>query len=414
MTDRRTVKIRHLGHKGHGAAEIDGVLAYFPYTLPDEQIQVSKRSDGGWHIEGIVVESPSRQKPVCAHFGACGGCMLQHLKTADYLDWKRTALKETLAQRGFTDVPIDPIFEIPQRSRRRLVLTAEKRKGLLRLGLSRYRSRAVEDISECPVALPEIEALFPGLRAILDAGLGSAGTARVTVNQTDTGADVLVEAQRTAALDQRRASALAQTAAQTNVARLTWNDELIFQRDAPQISVGSAAVVPPAGAFLQASKQVQDFLIDRVSSALNDASAVIDLFCGIGTFSLPLTSVKSVLALDSHGDMIEALNVAAKSIGASDRLAAQRRDLLRRPLQAEEMKKFDAAVLDPPRAGASAQMEQLSRSGLSKIVYVSCNPATFARDARILVNAGFQMGTVQPIDQFLWSPHTELVAEFIR
>ncbi|MCG8405154.1 MAG: hypothetical protein MI923_08165, partial [Phycisphaerales bacterium] len=303
---------------------------------------------------------------------------------------------------------IDPIFEIPPRSRRRLVLTAEKRKSALRLGFNRYRSRAVEDISECPVALPEIEALFPGLRALLNAGLGSTGAARVTVNQTDTGADVLVEVQRRAALDQKRASALAQSAGQAKIARLTWNDELIFQRYAPQISIGSATVVPPPGAFLQATKEAQDFLIGRVSGALNDASGVIDLFCGIGTFSLPLTGVKSVLALDSHEGMVGALNAAAKSIGASDRLTAQRRDLFRRPLQAEEMKKFDAAILDPPRAGASAQTEQLSRSGLSKIVYVSCNPATFARDARILVNAGFHMGTVQPIDQFLWSPHTEL------
>ena len=410
MADQRTFLIDSLAHKGDGLAHDGDQPVYLPYVLPGERVVASQDAKGQWHVDDILEASPARVAPVCRHFGKCGGCALQHLRTEDYLAWKQRALETTLHQRGFDRVELASIVQIPPASRRRLTLTARKHKSGVALGFQKSRSHDIEDLSECPVALPIFAQTFPVLRDMLGESLSRKGQARLVMNATDIGLDVAVSTQKSAPLKPQTVAQLAEKCAANKLARLTWDEDLIYQSQAPTLKVDGLSVSPPPGAFLQASEQAQNTLIDFVVQAASGAKKVVDLFCGVGTFALPLSNASQVSAFDAAGSMIEALRQAADQAGIGNRLVAERRDLYRRPLQSAEFKPFNVAVLDPPRNGALEQSKQMAASKLEKIIYVSCNPATFARDARELVNGGFNLKRVVPIDQFLWSPHSELVA----
>ncbi len=414
MPDRRCVTVELLGHKGDGVATIDGEAYYLPQTLPGERVLVQRRGKSDWVVESVKTPSPARSTSLCRHFGRCGGCALQHMAQPEYLTWKTEILRSTLAQRGFDHVKIDKIFQIPPHARRRVVLSAVKTASKTVLGFQQRKSHQIEDVSECPVAVEEIEHTLDAVREMLAIALRVRQTARVTINATQSGCDVLITSQGVPELDGKTAGVLAGRAAQHKLARLTWGDDLIYQREPPRIAIRSYDVSPPPGGFLQASEEAQDFLIDRVIERANNAQQAVDLFCGLGTFALPLASACKVRAFDADRYLIDALTTAAKKAGLADRITSEARDLYRRPLQAQELRAIDLVILDPPRAGAKAQIEQLAISSVSRVIYVSCNPATFARDARILVNEGFHLDTVHPVDQFLWSPHTELIAELYR
>ena len=410
MADQRTFLIESLAHKGDGLAHDGEQPVYFPYVLPGEKVVACQNAKGHWQVDHIVEQSPARVDPPCRHFGACGGCALQHMGTQDYLAWKQASLETTLQQAGFDQVNLAPIVPVPPASRRRLTLSARRQKSGVILGFQKSRSHDIEDISECPVALPEFTNALPVLRDMLTVGLSPKGQARLVINALATGLDVDIAAQKSARIKPQAVAQLAQMCATHKLARLTWDEDLIYQSQAPHLTVSGYGVSPPPGAFLQASEHAQNMLIDFVVQAADGAKKAVDLFCGIGTFALPLSKTSQVTAFDAAGGMIYALRQAADQAGIGNRLMAERRDLYRRPLQSSEFKPFDMAVLDPPRNGALEQSKQLAQSGLNKVVYVSCNPATFARDARELVNQGFRMTRIVPIDQFLWSPHIELVA----
>ena len=410
MPDQRTFLIDSLAHKGDGVARDVDQPVYLPYALPGERVAASQDSKGQWRVEEVLEASPARIAPVCRHFGSCGGCALQHLNAEDYLAWKLQALETTLHQRGLDNVDLAPIVQVPPGSRRRLTLTARKHKSGVALGFQKSRSHDIEDLSECLVALPVFAQTFPVLRDMLDVSLSRKGQARLVINGTDIGLDVEVSTQKSAPLKPQTVAQLAEMCAANKLARLTWDEDLIYQSQTPYIKVGDLTVSPPPGAFLQASEQAQNKLIEFVVEAASGAKKAVDLFCGVGTFALPLSHSSQVTAFDAAGSMIDALRQAADQAGIGNRLVAERRDLYRRPLQASEFKPFDVAVLDPPRNGALEQSKQLAQSGVTKVVYVSCNPATFARDAREMVNEGFRLMRIVPIDQFLWSPHIELVA----
>lgn len=414
MTDTRKVTIDSLGHKGDGSATVDGKPYYFPGVLPGEEVSIVPNNSVGWQLSEIVSKSERRQTPTCVHFGICGGCSMQHMKQSDYIDWKRNGLLETLAQRGFDDIAVGPMTATQPNSRRRVVLSARVKQNKSVLGFKRYRSNDIEPITECPIALPEIERLLPHIKSLINVAGGASLEARITVNVTSTGSDVLVEPEKLRDLDVKSTARLAKGAASAKLARLSWGDDTIYQKRPPVVSFDGFDVAVPPGAFLQATEEVQNFLIESVVSNAQGAKKILDLFCGIGTFSLPLSKVGSVVAADSLGPQVDALNDARNKAGIGDKVIAQRRDLFRRPFQESELKKFDTVVMDPPRTGALDQSDQLARSTVKKIIYISCNPATFARDARVLVNGGFKLGHISPIDQFLWSPHTELCAVFDR
>jgi 23S rRNA (uracil1939-C5)-methyltransferase len=352
----------------------------------------------------------ARAQPACPHFGLCGGCAVQHVAHAEYLAWKRQGVVAALAQRGFADVAVDPVVAVPPGTRRRASFKARRAGEAVLLGFYERDSHAVVDIGKCPVLVPALENLLPRLRRELVRLLRSGETAELHITAVGTAIDVALKLKR--ARDAALLTGLAMFGSAIGAARLTWNGELVGQIEAPTLAVGRFQVPLPPEAFLQPTAEGEGILQSLVVEGVGDAKRIADLFAGAGTFALRLADKRDVHAADSEGGMIAALASAARAGRA--RVTTETRDLFRRPLLPGELERFDAVVIDPPRPGAKTQAEMLGRSAVPRIVYVSCNPASFARDARILVDGGYKFDRVRPIDQFVWSPHTELVACFGR
>jgi 23S rRNA (uracil1939-C5)-methyltransferase len=300
---------------------------------------------------------------------------------------------------------------VPPGSRRRAVLTCKRAGEKITLGYHGRRSHALFDLEECPVLMPSIVAGLPGLRAI--GGLLPAGETRFTLLATPAGLDVSVEG-KFRNRDAKAAAAIARIAAEHSFARITLAGETIVERASPVLQTSGIDVVPPPGAFVQAVAQTEDALANAVLERIGRPKRAADLFCGLGTFALAVARRSRVSAFDSDQAAIAALQMAVRHATGLKPVETRARDLFREPLSPRELAQFDGVVLDPPRAGAKAQCEALARSEVPGIVYVSCDPATLARDARTLVDAGYRLGQVVPIDQFLFSAHVELVAAFAR
>jgi 23S rRNA (uracil1939-C5)-methyltransferase len=327
-----------------------------------------------------------------------------------YAQWKRGILLAAFRQRGL-EPEVLAMRRIVPGSRRRAVLTARYAHGETVLGYHQRRSACVFAIAECPVLVPAIVAELDGLRAI--AATLAASEARITVLATPRGLDVAV-ADASGRGDGPTLAALARLAAQHAIARLVRNGELIAERARPELMLGSVAVVPPPGVFVQAVAAAEAAMVEEVLDGVGTARRMLDLFAGIGTFTLALARRAGVLAVDAEADALAALSAAANGARGLKPIATVRRDLMRVPLTAEELDTFECAVLNPPRAGALAQVRQIASARVARVIYVSCNPATLARDARILVDAGFALERVLPIDQFLYSAQLEAVATFRR
>lgn len=409
------VEIATLGAQGDGVAEIDGRQVFVPYALPGDRVRV--RIDGERNgvmqgrLETLLRAGPDRVTPVCAHFGACGGCLLQHVDMAAYRHWKAGLIGTALARRGLGHVAVGELVATPPAGRRRAQFAALRRRTDVVLGFNERRGRRVVDLDECHVLRPAIVALLPPLRHLL-ADLLSAGDAiDVHVTETDTGLDLWLQSDKPLGLAGHEA--LGGFAEAQDVARLCWGArtaEPVVVRRTPTVTLAGTSVAIPPGAFLQASAAGQAVLCDAVGAALADRQRVLDLFCGCGTLTFAAPAAAQVMAVDADAAMVDALTAAARGRP----IDAARRDLQRRPFSVSELAGFDAVVFDPPRAGARQQAEAIARSAVPIVVAVSCNPATFARDARILVDGGYRLGAVTPIDQFLWSHHLELLAVFSR
>jgi 23S rRNA (uracil1939-C5)-methyltransferase len=401
------VEIVRLGAQGDGIAETpDGRPRFVPFALPGERVRVIDDE----MVEIVAPASPDRRAPICRHFGTCGGCVAQHMSEDLYADWKRGIVVEAFRQRGLAP-NIAPLLRVPPGSRRRAVLTCKRAGESITLGYHGRRSHALFDLEECPVLMPSIVAGLPGLRAI--AGLLPAGETRFTVLATRAGLDVSVEG-KFPSPNARAATAFANIAAQHGFARITIADETIVERASPVLRTSGIDVVPPPDAFVQAVAQAEDALANAVLDRIGRPKRAADLFCGIGTFALAVARRSRVSAFDSDQAAVAALQMAVRHATGLKPVEARVRDLFREPLSPRELAPFDGVALDPPRAGAKAQCEALARSEVPGIVYVSCDPATLARDARALVDAGYRLGQVVPIDQFLFSAHVELVAAFTR
>lgn len=424
---RATLAIESLGAQGDGIGRLDGRAVYVPTTVPGDQVEVTIEGPKGEGLAGrlvtVLAPGPGRTAAPCRHFGDCGGCAVQHLDAAAYRGWKSALLPAALARRGFADPPLRPLIAIAPGTRRRAVMSAQRRDGRTRLGFHARARHRIVDLAECPILVPALAALLAPLRAVLDRVLPAGGSAEILAAQTDSGCDLLIAGAAAPALDGRQA--LAAFAEAEDVARISWTPaagavpEPIVLRRAPVVRFGGVPVVPPPGPFLQPSLEGEAALLGAVREAAGVAGhadrRVADLFAGCGTFSLPLAAAGArVHAVDGSAPAIEALLAAARAGGLGLRVEAERRDLESRPLLPAELAAYDAVVFDPPRAGARAQSEAIARSTLPRAVAVSCNPATFARDARILVDGGFGIDWIQPVDQFPWTGHLELVAAFSR
>lgn len=410
--------IDRLGTEGIGLARVNNHWIGVPDTLPGETVRIL--SHGGKHPATLIerlTDSPDRIAPACPHFGTCGGCRLQHLAPAPYAAFKHRLVCDALSRALLPTASVAPITVSPPGSRRRAGFSATKRKGVVTLGFHGRASHDLFDLGQCPVLDPAITGILPALRGFLTQHLPGGTGGDVTVTATDTGLDVgLVwpEAPDLALLE-----TMARFAHEAGLARLWWQTPTgqpvpAAQRTAPQIRFGTTIVDIPCGPFLQATPMGEATLIAHVRAIVGDARRVADLYAGCGTFALALAEQgRTIHAVETDPTALAALKQAAHRAGFGA-ITIEKRDLEHRPLVPDELKSFDCVILDPPRAGAKPTIDALVIAQVARIAYVSCNPASFARDAATLVAGGYHLAAVWPVDQFLWSSHVELVARFDR
>jgi len=384
------LRIARLGARGEGVADSTAGAVYVPYALPGEIVEVEPwpaHADRR-HLTKVEVASAERIAPVCGHFGVCGGCALQHVAGARYREWKRGLVVAALARAG-VDAPVDDLIDAHGEGRRRAVFHARRNsRDVLEVGFAALKAHHVVPIDRCPVLAPALSGALPTARDIAEVLASTRKPLDIQVTAADAG------------LERR------------NLVRLTRHGEIVAQRTPPVLTIGRAEVVLPPGAFLQATTAGEAVLARLVALHCRDAKAVADLFCGVGPFALRLAERARVTAIDSDPDALAALRRAAAGTARLKPVTAQQRDLFRYPLGRSELKGFEAVVFDPPRQGAQAQARELAASGVPSVTAVSCDPASFARDARILLEGDFRLVRVIPVDQFLFSAHVELVAHF--
>jgi len=414
------VPVTAIGAQGDGIASLDGQKIFIPGGLPGDTAtvrEVGAAGKKGPRFSTVVTEKGTgHQQPPCAHFGACGGCSLQHMTPTVYQDWMAGRLLDPLGQHGLKVQTVLPPVLSPPASRRRLSLRARRLKASVVLGLNSSRTHQIVDLADCPVAAPDLVAIFGPLRAVLADVLPAGKQVGIALTATETGLDIRIDGD--VMLDLAAREALAGFADAHDIAALHWRDsdflDPIAVRRTPHLRFGGVEVTPPPGAFIQATAAGEAALTHAVLEGTKGATAVADLFAGIGTFTFPLAAHAAVTAAEGARTALDALTAASRRAGGLKAVTPVHRDLFRRPMLASELKTFDAVVIDPPRAGAEAQMQELAKSDVASITAISCNPATFARDARILVDGGYRLETIQAVDQFLWSPHLELAAQFRR
>ncbi len=407
--------IDRLGHHGDGiamAGEGAGKLVpvYARGCLPGEEVEGDLVKDTLTNIR-ILTPSPNRVKPPCSHARSCGGCLMQHASDGFVAEWKQGIVVGALAAQSLS-ATFRPMAISPAQSRRRATLSARKTKGGVLMGFHARASDTLVPVPNCQLLHPDLMASFPALEALVKLGGSRTVEVQLTVTRSLAGADVAVTGGKP--LDAPMQMEMARLCEAHKIARLTWNGETVALRAAPVQRFGRALVAPPPGAFLQATAEGEAALLQAVALAIGSARKVVDLFAGAGTFSIPLAERAEVHAVEGEAAMIAALEKGARNAEGLKRLTTETRDLFRRPLEPDEFKGVDAVVIDPPRAGAEAQVAVLAKTAVPVIAYVSCNPATFARDARVLVEAGYRLDWVQVVDQFRWSAHVELAARFSR
>lgn len=405
-----TLTIARLGHLGDGIAETAAGPVFVPFTLPGEVVEGEIDGDR-LAAPKVVTPSALRVKAPCPHFRTCGGCALQHAADGFVAEWKAGIVAGALKGQGL-EARVLPTLTSGASTRRRATLAGRRTKKGALVGFHARASDLVVAVPDCRLLTPALMAAMPGLEELVKLAASRKGEVALAVTATEAGLDVDVSDAKEITPQDRMA--LGPLATAHRFARITWNGEVAIQREPPLVHVGRIAVNPPAGSFLQATAEAEAALTAFVLDAVRGAAKVADLFCGLGTFTLPLAEDAEVLGVEADRPALEALDRARRGATGLKAVTTEARDLFRRPLLPSELARFDAVVLDPPRAGAEAQVRELAASSVPKIAYVSCNPVTFARDARVLVAGGYRLEKVQPVDQFRWSPHVELAACFTR
>ncbi|NKK87162.1 RNA methyltransferase [Rhizobium leguminosarum bv. viciae] len=408
-----TVTIEKLGAQGDGIASSAGGPVYVPFSLPGETVAIARVKSQGT-IMSITTPSPDRQEPPCRHFGpdgvngTCGGCTLQHMADAPYRAFKRQLVIDALKSKGLTP-EVGEIVPARPGERRRVVFAARKTEKDMLVGFNQAESHHIVAIEECPISSAGIIARLPAIRAIAASLATSAEPFRVAVLETLSGLDISVDDVKKLSDPQRR-KAIETALGLRGIARVSLNGEILVEPSKPMVEFGGVQVSPPPGSFTQATKPAEEAMAELVIAHAGKAKRIADLFAGSGTFSLRLARIGRVHAVEAEAKALAALDHAARNTQGLKPVTVEKRDLFRRPLMTQEFKPYDAVVFDPPRAGAEFQCQELARSGVKKIVAVSCNPLTLARDLAILVEGGYRITQVTPIDQFLWTSHVEVVA----
>jgi 23S rRNA (uracil1939-C5)-methyltransferase len=416
------VTVEALGAKGDGLSSVDGRPLFLAQTVPGDRVLARVTGERGGGFKGEVIEllqpGPHHAEPPCPFFGPCGGCALQHLEDGAYAAWKQDQLAVALERKGLTPETLHPLRRVAPGRRRRITWSALRTARSLLLGYYERESHQLADIDACLLVRPELQALLSPLHQLLQPVLEIQEQARVTATLCDTGIDLLIDSRQPLRLEDREA--LAAFAAAEDLARLCWTDgqdaptPLALRRD-PILTFGGVAVVPPPGGFVQPTAEGEAVLVELVMAAVPaGAETAADLFAGCGTFTFPLAGRLQVYAAEGAEDSLAALQAAARRSDRAGRIEAELRDLARFPVMADELSGGDVVVFDPPRGGAREQAVEIAASDVPLVVAVSCNPTTFARDARILADGGYRLKEATPIDQFPWSGHLELVAVFER
>lgn len=416
----RTVEldILTIGARGDGLAKFDGEQVFVPLTLPGDRVVArleGRRADGFTAgMTELVTPGPSRREAPCPLFGQCGGCNLQHVTDEALAEWKRERLVTAMTRTGFDSRLVAPLVSIPPGTRRRAAFAFTRlAKGVV-IGFNERASRHIVEVDPCLILVPALLALLAPLRALLTGILPTGATGDAVATLTDSGIDLLIQAEHQ--LDLFARETLASFAEARDLARLSWQKgdfiEPVAHRRPAQVTMGEVPVDIPPGGFLQPSREGEAALVSLVKEYLPAQGAVLDLYAGSGSFTFPMAKGRAVTAVEGDSGSFGALGAAARRAGLS--VTAVNRDLARQPLLAHELKLFSAIVFDPPRAGAAAQAEQIAKGGPATVVAVSCNPATLARDAATLADGGYKLVKATPVDQFPWSAHLEAVAVFQR
>ena len=399
--------IDRLGHRGDGVIDTSDGPIFAPYVLPGETITGTLEGD---RLIGVRVQEPSadRIKAPCSHFKTCGGCVMQHASEGLQRAWRVRQIEEPLRQVGI-EAEVSKVHMVSAASRRRAGFKGRRSKSSGQVCFSRVASHDLIDVTGCSILSPALSDALPILREIVAVAATRKSTVSLQVTEVESGLDVAVDDAK-----ELSPAEVQQLASLSGVMRLTWNGETLFQKERPVLRLGDDLVPLPPGAFLQASREGEAAMIDFVKTAVAGAGYVADLFAGCGTFALNLARDAQVDAFESDRDAVSALVSGWSNGRGMKAVVAKQHDLFRSPLSAGDLKRYDAVVLDPPRAGAAAQISEIAKSKLERVVYISCNPASYARDAALLVGAGFHLSSLEAVDQFRWSRHVELQSVFTR
>jgi 23S rRNA (uracil1939-C5)-methyltransferase len=402
------LKIVALDAHGRGVAESGAIV---PGALPGERVRAwiaGRRAE----LIGVLDPSVERAEPFCPWFGRCGGCAAQHMSEALYREWKRGLVVEALTRAG-VEADVGPLVDAHGVGRRRATFHARFPHGAEdEVGFMRARSHDIIGIDACPLFAPSMTGAVQAARSLAGDLRGFMKPLDIGVTATLEGLDVDLRGSGPLKLAETRK--LTRTAETLDLARVSNHASVVIERRPPRVAFGEALVTLPPGGFLQATEAGENWLAAFAEEALAQTRKAADLFSGAGAFALRLARSREVYAADSDAAAVAALERSAAKTPGLRRIIAEARDLFRRPLSAVELKRFDGALFDPPRAGAEAQARELAASALKIIVAISCNAATFAHDARILIDGGFRIAAVTPVDQFRYSPHVEIAAVFRR
>jgi 23S rRNA (uracil1939-C5)-methyltransferase len=405
--------VERIGPGGEGLAPAPGGMVTVPFALPGETVTAAVSEDHNGRrgrIVEIVEPSAERVAPVCSHFGVCGGCSTQMWAQTPTLAWKRDLVIAAFQARGI-EADVGPVWIAPPASRRRAVFAVRREGGRLQIGFRERLAHTVIELSECAILRPALVAALPALRRLCEPLAVPKKGASLTAIETLTGLDIAITDAEFAPNSRQSLIGMAMA---SGFARLSINGEILIERVAPTLDFGGVSVAPPPGAFLQAVAEAETALAERVAGSVGRARRVADLFAGVGTFALRLARSAHVHAVEGDKAATAALDRAARFAKGLKPVTVETRDLFRRPLYAPELKGFDAVVFDPPRDGAAAQAKELAKSTVPVVVAVSCNPLTLARDTKALIDGGYTMGPVTPVDQFPFTPHIEAVVTFHR
>lgn len=413
-TEDLTLRIGELGRHGDGVGQIEGdsdaSTVFVSHVLPGELVVARTTGNRGDVIE-ILEPSPERVEAFCKHFGRCGGCAAQHMSKTVYQDWK-TGVVETALKNKNLEVDVLEMRDAHGDGRRRVTYHARIENGKVRVGFMPSRSRELIKIDTCPILSDALKDSPAMARELAEPFAKSVRELDIAITETAQGLDC--DLRGADELNYDIHVSLAELADKWDLARITLDGVIELERRKPLLPIGDISLPLPPGSFLQATELGEHTLSDMVVAEIKDAKRVADLFCGTGPYALRLATTATVYAADSNKIAIEALQNGYSHTVGLKLVEAEVRDLFRNPLYRDDLDEFDAVVLNPARAGAQAQSEELAASDVGLVVYVSCDPATLARDAEILVEGGYQFQYITPVDQFKYASHIETVSVFRR